>query len=331
MRRGKFFAFVLEFNGPTRRTMPPPVWGSFGVTAIVLLISDLSPQLNNAARNSDEMHESHFPVSQTPQEAAIMRFVFPLFAVLLVLNVSVAVLAQEAEEDEIETDRDAFTRSPRIVAPGRLVLEGSYIFFDQDAEYEGHVYPDLLARYGVNDWLELRLGWTYEEGKFHQLAHAGAEKIEEGLSIYGAKLFVTSAQGWRPDSSLVIVGTTPTSGESNDTDFSLEYTFGWKLAHELDLESQIRYFKLAEEHDHFNEWAPSVVLKGPFFCDRAKAHVEYFVLCSEGREENYQQHYVGPGIHFLLTPNFEIGTRVFWGMGDDAAEFACLSGIGVRF
>ena len=263
-----------------------------------------------------------------------MRFHQLVLAVFLLPAACMPMLGQESpegEEDEIETDRDAFTRSPRIVAPGRLVLESSYVFLDQDAEFEGHLYPDLLARYGVCDWLELRLGWNYESGKFHHLAHAGAEQVEEGLGIYGVKLFLTSAEGWRPDSSLIIVGTTPTSGESNDTDFSLEYTFGWKLPNTWELESQIRYFQLAEEEDRFNEWAPSVVLKAPLMCGRAKTHVEYFGLFSDGRSENYQQHYVGPGIHFLITPDIEIGTRVFWGVGEESAEFICLSGGGVRF
>jgi len=260
-----------------------------------------------------------------------MRFLCPALLTLLLLTGLSPVLGQEVEEDEIETDRDAFTRSPRIVAPGRTVVEGSYSFFDQDAEHEGHVFPDLLVRHGVHDWLELRLGWTYEVGKFHHLAHAGADRVEEGIGIYGAKLFLTHADGWRPDSSLVIVGYTPTSGHSNDTDFSLEYVFGWKLPNKLELEGQLRWISLAEEEDHFTEWAPSVVLKAPLPCVRAKAHVEYVSLLSDGRGESYAQHYIGPGLHFLLTPDIEVGARVFWGMGDDSAEFICNAGAGVRF
>ncbi len=113
------------------------------------------------------------------------------------------------------------------------MVEGSYAFLDQDAEHEGHLFPDLLVRYGVSEWLELRLGWTYESGKFHQLAEEGAERIEEGIGIYGAKFRVTSADGLRPDSALIVAGYTPTSGRSNDTDFSLEYTFGWTLPEPL--------------------------------------------------------------------------------------------------
>lgn len=236
-----------------------------------------------------------------------------------------------AQEDHIETDRDSFTRSPRTVAPCRLVVEGSYTYLDQDAEYDGHLFPDLLARYGATDWLELRLSWTYEIGKFHHLATPGAERVEEGLMIYGAKVFLTEAEGWLPDSSLIASGYTPTSGESNDTDFSLEYAFGWKWGEGWELDGGLRWFSLAEEEDHFTEWAPSVVLKAPVCGHRLNAHVEYFSLLSVDREEDYQQHYVGPGAHFLITPNMEIGARVFWGLNEDSANFIGNAGMGVRF
>jgi len=107
---------------------------------------------------------------------------------------------------------------------------------------------------------------------------------------------------------------------------------GWlEASKQLELGSQIRWFSLAEEEDHFTELGPSIELKAPLLCGRAKVHVEYFSLLSDGREENYQQHYAGPGLHFLLTPNLEVGARVFWGIGEDSAEFISNAGVGVRF
>lgn len=239
--------------------------------------------------------------------------------------------ALEAEGTRIETDRDSFTRSPRVVERGRWVLEGSYTFLEQNAQYDGHLFPDLLVRYGATDWLEWRLGWTYEIGKFHHLAHEGAEQGEEGIVTYGAKVALTEGQGWIPASSLIGTGYTPTSGESNETDFSLEYAAGWKLPNRWEFDAGLRWFSLAEEEDHFTEWAPSAVLKAPLLCERASVHIEYFSLLSVNREEDYQQHYFGPGGHFLVTPNVEVGARVFWGLSEDSAEFLCNSGLGVRF
>jgi hypothetical protein len=239
--------------------------------------------------------------------------------------------ASESESGRIETDRDSFTRSPRVVDQGRWVLEGSYTFLDQNAEYEGHLFPDLLVRRGVSDWLELRLGWTYEIAKTHQLARQGAERVEEGIINYGAKVALTTADEWLPASALIGTGYTPTSGPSQDTDFSLEYAAGWQLLNGLEFDMGLRWFMLAEEEDRFTEWAPSAVLKAPLLNDRANVHIEYFSLLSVGRERNYRQHYFGPGAHFLLTQNIEFGTRVFWGLSDDSAEFICNVGTGIRF
>lgn len=237
----------------------------------------------------------------------------------------------ELEEDHIETDRDSFTRSPRIVDQYRYVLEGSYSYLDQPAEFDGHLYPDLLVRYGIRDWLEVRLGWTYEVGKFHHLMHGGGERVEEGLAMYGAKVPLTSAEGWRPASALIGTGYTPTSGESNDTDFSLEYAAGWDLPNRWEFDVGLRWISLAEEADHFTEWAPSAVLKTSLPSEQVNIHVEYFSLLSTAREENYQQHYFGPGAHYLLTSNWEVGARVFWGLSDDSAQFICNAGMGFRF
>ena len=73
------------------------------------------------------------------------------------------------------------------------------------------------------------------------------------------------------------------------------------------------------------------MLKRNLLCGRANAHVEYFSLLSDGRDDEYRQHYFGPGIHFLVTPNLEIGTRGFWGLSDDAANFIINTGVAARF
>jgi hypothetical protein len=33
----------------------------------------------------------------------------------------------------------------------------------------------------------------------------------------------------------------------------------------------------------------------------------------------------------LVTPNVEIGARVFWGLSADSADFICNAGMGLRF
>ena len=70
----------------------------------------------------------------------------------------------EADEDRIETDRDSFTPSTRTVNFGRVVVESSYSYIDNREGRTRHSYPELLTRYGLTDWLELRIGGNYESG-----------------------------------------------------------------------------------------------------------------------------------------------------------------------
>ena len=70
--------------------------------------------------------------------------------------VMTAALISTAEE--IETDRDAFTFAPTTVAVGRTILEMSYSFIDNRVGPEAHSVPELLARFGMGERIELRLG-----------------------------------------------------------------------------------------------------------------------------------------------------------------------------
>ena len=92
----------------------------------------------------------------------------------------------------------------------------------------------------------------------------------------------------------------------------------------------MRYGTNSEEGDHFNSWAPSIVWKTEVF-ERWMVHVEYFGIFSANRERNFNKQFISPGIHYLVTDNLEIGTRVGWGLNDQSSRFFCNVGLGVRF
>jgi hypothetical protein len=74
--------------------------------------------------------------------------------------------ADEAVEDsEIETDRDSFTPATSVVGRKRLVVESAYSFIDNRGVPETHSLPEIVARYGIADNVELRLGVNYEVGE----------------------------------------------------------------------------------------------------------------------------------------------------------------------
>lgn len=240
--------------------------------------------------------------------------------------------------EHIETDRDSFTPSTRTVNAGRWVIESSYSFIDNRDTAETHSLPELLLRYGVSDRIELRLGGNYEVGGegadvsvgggTHDFDSGGI--VRETQILYGLKLRLSEQQNWLPESSVIIQGHTPLSGPDPATAFTLGYVAGWELPDEWKLDSAIRYGADKEEDDRFETWSPSIVLRKTL-AERWNVHAEYFGHFSQSREDDFAKHFVSPGVHYLVTPDIELGVRVGWGLNDEAARFFSNVGIGWRF
>lgn len=246
--------------------------------------------------------------------------------------------SEEDEEDEVETDRDSFTPATTTAGFRRIIFEAAHSFIDNRRVDETHSFPELLIRYGANDWLELRLGWNYEVGgagnpiSGNVPSDFGDDAALERASrvLYGMKAWLTRQDEWLPQSTVILQGFTPTSGELTHTDFSASYVFGWTLPNRWVWDSALRYSTGRLEEDDFNVWAPSTVLKIPVG-ERWKAHVEYFGVFTDGRRDETVQHFFSTGAHYLITTNLEIGTRVGWGLNRESPNFFSNVGLGWRY
>jgi hypothetical protein len=247
-------------------------------------------------------------------------------------------VASSEEESEIETDRDSFTPSTSVAGKSRLIFETAYSFIDNRGVPETHSFPEILARYGVSENVELRFGWNYEVGGAgNPITGNVPDSFSEGASLerastllYGAKIFLTEQGYWMPESSVIIQGFTPTSGEANDTNVSATYVAGWTLPNRWIWDSALRYSTSSLEEDRFNVWAPSTVLKVPF-SERWNGHMEYFGVFTDGREVESVQHFISPGLHYTVTPDLEVGFRVGWGLNNQSPNFFSNVGLGLRF
>jgi hypothetical protein len=241
-------------------------------------------------------------------------------------------------EQHLETDRDSFTPSTHTVENGRLIFESSYSFIDNRHSAETHSLPELLLRYGLLDWLELRLGGNYEVGGEGAevsggggIEHLeGSHLVRETQLLYGLKARLSEQHSWLPESSLIVQGHTPTSGPNPATAFTLGYVVGWELPDKWKLDSAIRFNADKEKDDRFETWSPSIVLRKSL-AERWNLHAEYFGEFSQNRADNFAKHFVSPGVHYLITPDIELGVRVGWGLNDDSARFFSNAGIGWRF
>jgi hypothetical protein len=242
------------------------------------------------------------------------------------------------EEDEIETDRDSFTPSTSVAGRNRLIVEAAYSFIDNRRVYETHSLPEFIGRYGIGENFELRFGTNYEVGGAGSPITGNvpsdfeSEPVleEESRIIYGTKGLLTDQAGWLPQSSFILQGYTPTSGEVTATTFSLSYVFGWKFRELVTWDSGMRYGIGTFEEDNFNVWSPSTVLKFRIG-EKWNAHAEYFGVFSEGKERETTQHFLSPGVHYLITKNLEVGVRVGWGLNEQAPNFFSNVGFGWRY
>jgi hypothetical protein len=242
-------------------------------------------------------------------------------------------------EKHLETDRDAFTPATRIVERGLWILESSYSFIDNRSGAERHSFPELLLRYGLTDRLELRFGWNYEVGGGGNVVTGqgvgGGEEDLAGISreykfVYGVKAQVSRQCRLVPNSCAIVQGHTTIGSEPTVTNFSAGYVWGWELPNKWTWDSAIRYATSGEAAERFTVWAPSTVLRIPLG-DRWQVHAEYFGLFSQDRQEEFSHQFFSPGMHFLVTPNLEIGVRVGWGLNDQSARFFSNAGVGWRF
>lgn len=249
--------------------------------------------------------------------------------------------AEKAENpfaDPIETDRDSFTPSTRTVERERWVLESSYSFVDNRDSKETHSFPELLMRYGLTERIELRFGGNYEVGgEGASVSGAGgAEELEggglvrESQLLYGLKLRVNEQDRWRPESSVILQGHTPTSGPDPATAVSLAYVFGWELPDDWKLDSALRFIADSEGGDRYEAWSPSVVLRKSL-TERWNVHAEYFGHFSQNKADDFVHHLFSPGVHYLITPDVELGIRLGWGLNNETAPFFANVGVGCRF
>ena len=277
------------------------------------------------------------PVASAAREA-------PVETLTRMTGENAAEFGRESEPDEIETDRDSFTPATTTAGRRRFIAESAYSVVDNRGIKETHSAPELIVRYGLTDRIELRLGWNYEVGGTGNEtsgsvvseagpAGTGSRLIREYSLAYGVKVQVTGQQRWVPQSALVVQGFTPTGGSagtSTVTDLAATYVAGWRFADRWKFDAAIRYGTSTEDGDHFNLWAPSAVLKVPLG-EKWAGHVEYFGLFSTGKERNFTKHFVSPGLHYLITPNLEVGFRLGWGLNEQSARFFSNVGVGWRF
>jgi hypothetical protein len=245
--------------------------------------------------------------------------------------------SEEAEnEDFIETDRNSFTFARMTPGANRLIVESSYSFIDITGVKTKNSFPELLLRYGIGERFELRLGWNYETGRERvpsggDIAGFFGANAEQQM-FYGFKTVVTKQTAWIPGSALLVQGHTPTGGPQSVSQIRTGYVVGWQLPNRWEFDAALRFGTDKDEEGGYRLWAPSAVLKIPLTTsERWFTHVEYFGVITQGKESDTNMHFVDVGLHYLITPNIEVGAIVAFGPHTGGMNLVTNAGIGIRF
>ncbi len=117
------------------------------------------------------------------------------------------------ERPELVTDRPDLTESSLVVPRGTVQIEMGWSMEEVSSPGEdltAHHFPETLARIGLRDRIELRLGW--DGGQWQNLQKDGTEVDSSGVGdmYLGTKLFLWSEAGNLPETALILGASIPT-------------------------------------------------------------------------------------------------------------------------
>ncbi len=253
-------------------------------------------------------------------------------------------IAKDAGESEtaqfLDTDANSFTFAIRTAEKNHWIFESGYTNLKIGKETTKLSFPESLVRYGLTDRFELRLGYNYETTPTYRDAIEGDIAGNFGINAqqqiyYGFKYQVSPQQQerpWQPATAFLFQLHTPIASEQTHTQVRLGYALGWTLPNGWNIDTGFRYGTDRELGYNYTLWAPSTVLKVPF--GRRKrwyTQFEYFGIVSEFRPRNFSKQFVDTGLHFFLTPHWEIGATVSFGINEQTRGTLINAGTGIQF
>lgn len=240
-------------------------------------------------------------------------------------------------DQPLASDRPDFTEASSTVGNGIRQLEMGYTYFNDDTNGQktrSHSYPQFLYRQGLRqDWLELRVGWSYNSETRTLSGISGTSHSTDGLYL-GTKIALTLQQGYLPEMAIVPQMTVPLGGEFS-TDHVLpgiNWLYGWDITDFLSLGASTQYNLSPDEVTSriHGQFAQSMTL-GQSWTEKVGSYTEWFMFSPVGAETEGAEYYLDGGVIYRWNNNMQSDIRAGMGLSDSATDF--FSGIGhvVRF
>ncbi|QHL87020.1 hypothetical protein GU926_06050 [Nibribacter ruber] len=250
---------------------------------------------------------------------------------LFFLLVQLTVFAQEAAEQEFETDRPSKTEASSLVPNGYFQLEtGAQFERNEYGDLVGKewLYPQALVRVGISSIVEFRAEGTFRRQQTwsgDQLAYQ-----RKGLSTVrvGSKVNVLQEKGLVPELSLLLMLELPLGKEGYKPE-NVAPEFKLLLSNHLTDRIQLQYnvgYRKEPEYGEMEEKIQySATLSGKL-TDRISLFGEYFGEKTNTNSENN----IDGGLQFLILPNLQIDAIIGTNLSLDVPNFFTGVGLSLR-
>jgi hypothetical protein len=259
-----------------------------------------------------------------------MMIRYMMLVPFLVMLVTSGIAAQQSDDEPLVTDRPDFTESSETIHPRRVQLEFGYTF-ERSGDVEIHTVGEILARVGVRDNLELRLGIN----SYANIDSPGGELSGPEDTFLGLKIKLLEGQGKYGDAvpHIALIGGTsvPTGGDEITTDeWEPEFVLAlaWDLSERFALGSNLGFAYLAEGEDRFSQVSGSIAL-GYSLSEKVGAYVEYYGFLPSGKE-GPDTGFLNGGFTYLVNNDFQLDLRAGIGHNDPDPEYFVGLGAAVR-
>jgi hypothetical protein len=248
--------------------------------------------------------------------------------VLLIVIAAVKIANAQTEKPDLVTDRPDQTEAPVLVPKGGLQVETGFIYEKDragDISTVNYTYNTTLVKYGVNEFLELRLSNEYL-GQKTTLAEIRRVRGFSPLAL-GVKLKLADEKGAWPQAAFI--------GHINlrtgSKEFNQDYTaadFRFTLAHTLSEKFSLSYNFGAEWDGETPEATFLYTLSvGYAASDRVGLFLESYSFFPEAEKAD---HRLDAGVTYKISPVVQWDVSAGIGLSENAPDSFLSTGISFR-
>ncbi len=248
---------------------------------------------------------------------------------------SVISIRAQAPPPELITDRPDRTESSYVVPPGLWQFElgwGHGEVSDEGGHSKFDQVPEGLVRYGLLDWLELRIGWNGIQSQ----SESNERLSGAGDSQLGVKVGLWDQSGLKPQAALLAGVSIPSGSRqfsTRRTDPGIRLALSNDLTEHLSLGGNLGVaWESTEEETGDRDTRPRglyTLALGISAFEKTGFFIEYFGDTALNGSSRAANHFDG-GVTHLVRPNVQLDFALGKGLSHESLDWFFTLGVSFR-